>query len=158
MSILKDSGMRQEFDTGAVRDVTEGKGRCDLLPLDVISELLKREYAYADIFALIDKFMATMDEEYLYKAILKFGKIRYRNTPDMLLELAIHFEDGCKKYGERNWEKGMPVKRYMDSGIRHYLKWLRGDEDEPHDRAFVWNMVCAIWTLKHKGEDNDKKV
>ena len=158
MSILKDSGMRQEFDTGAVRDVTEGKGRCDLLPLDVISELLKREYAYADIFALIDKFMATMDEEYLYKAILKFGKIRYRNTPDMLLELAIHFEDGCKKYGERNWEKGMPVQRYMDSGIRHYLKWLRGDEDEPHDRAFVWNMVCAIWTLKHKGEDNDKKV
>ena len=158
MSILKDSGMRQEFDTGAVRDVTEGKGRCDLLPLDVISELLKREYAYVDILSLIDKFMATMDEEYLYKAILKFGKIRYRNTPDMLLELAIHFEDGCKKYGERNWEKGMPVKRYIDSGVRHYLKWLRGDEDEPHDRAFVWNMVCAIWTLKHKGEDNDKKV
>lgn len=158
MSILKDSGMRQEFDTGAVRDVTEGKGRCDLLPLDVISELLKREYAYVDILSLIDSFMATMDEEYLYKAILKFGKIRYRNTPDMVLELAIHFEDGCKKYGERNWEKGMPIKRYMDSGIRHYLKWLRGDEDEPHDRAFVWNMVCAIWTLKHKGEDNDKTV
>jgi hypothetical protein len=76
----------------------------------------------------------------------------------MVLELAVHFEDGCQKYGERNWEKGMPVKRYLDSGIRHYLKWLRGDEDEPHDRAFVWNMVCAIWTLKHKGENNDNKM
>lgn len=158
MATLKDSGFRQEFDTGAVRDTTNGKGRCDLLPLDVISEMLKKEYAYADILDLIDMFMATNDEKYLYKAILKFGKIRYRNTPDMVLELAVHFEDGCQKYGERNWEKGMPVKRYLDSGIRHYLKWLRGDEDEPHDRAFVWNMVCAIWTLKHKGENNDNKM
>mgnify|MGYP003627443181 CR=1 FL=1 len=29
---LKDSGKRQEFDTGSVRDTREGKGRYDLLP------------------------------------------------------------------------------------------------------------------------------
>ena len=29
---LKDSGQRQEFDTGSVRDTREGKGRYDLLP------------------------------------------------------------------------------------------------------------------------------
>lgn len=33
---LKDSGERREFGTGAVRDIQEGKGRCDLMPLDVI--------------------------------------------------------------------------------------------------------------------------
>ena len=27
--MIKDSGTRREFDTGAVRDCTEGKGRCD---------------------------------------------------------------------------------------------------------------------------------
>ncbi len=36
---LKDSGKRREFGTGAVRDINEGKGRCDLLPLDVVGEL-----------------------------------------------------------------------------------------------------------------------
>lgn len=29
---IKDSGNRTEFSTGAVRDMHEGKGRCDLLP------------------------------------------------------------------------------------------------------------------------------
>ena len=36
MEIL-DSGARVEFDSGAVRDIKEGKGRCDLLPLDVFT-------------------------------------------------------------------------------------------------------------------------
>ena len=29
--------------------------------------------------------------------------------------------------------------------LRHYLKHKRGDMDEPHDRAFVWNLLCCIW-------------
>ena len=57
-----------------------------------------------------------------------------------------------KKYGDRNWEKGIPLHCYIDSGVRHYLKFLRGDTDEPHDRAFVWNMLGAIWTHKNKPE------
>lgn len=74
-----------------------------------------------------------------------------------LLEVAKHFEDGAKKYGENNWQKGIPVKCYIDSAVRHYLKYLRGDTDEPHDRAFVWNILCCIWTCKHKPELNDYK-
>lgn len=34
---IKDSGNRREFSTGAVRDMAEGKGRCDLLPLTEVS-------------------------------------------------------------------------------------------------------------------------
>ena len=40
MAELKDSGNRREFASGAVRDMADGKGRCDLLPLDVIAILL----------------------------------------------------------------------------------------------------------------------
>ena len=36
---IKDSGNRREFESGCVRDIAEGKGRCDLLPLDVICML-----------------------------------------------------------------------------------------------------------------------
>lgn len=36
MAELKDSGERRVFQSGAVRDIQEGKGRCDLLPLSCI--------------------------------------------------------------------------------------------------------------------------
>ena len=38
---IKDSGERTAFETGAVRDMHEGKGRMDLLPLTAIIELSK---------------------------------------------------------------------------------------------------------------------
>ena len=38
--MIKDSGTRREFESGAVRDVAEGKGRCDLLALLEVADLL----------------------------------------------------------------------------------------------------------------------
>ena len=37
--MITDSGERTEFESGAVRDMQKGKGRCDLMPLDVIASL-----------------------------------------------------------------------------------------------------------------------
>ena len=37
---IKDTGNRREFETGAVRDISTGKGRCDLMPLKVVGEVL----------------------------------------------------------------------------------------------------------------------
>ena len=45
--MLKDSGNRREFDTGAVRDMREGKGRCDLLPACALLRLAKHYEAGA---------------------------------------------------------------------------------------------------------------
>lgn len=39
--MIKDSGDRTEFDTGAVRDMHIGKGRMDLLPWNAIIEVSK---------------------------------------------------------------------------------------------------------------------
>lgn len=72
--------------------------------------------------------------------------------PDLataLLEVSKHFDEGALKYGENNWQKGIPESSYIDSAVRHYLKWLRMDDDEQHDRAFVWNIMCLIWTHEH---------
>ena len=38
---IKDSGSRTEFETGAVRDMHEGKGRCDLLPPNALLRLAR---------------------------------------------------------------------------------------------------------------------
>lgn len=70
-------------------------------------------------------------------------------------QVAKHFQEGANKYGENNWQKGIPVHCYIDSALRHHNKYLHGDSDERHDRAFVWNILCGLWTLKHKPELND---
>ncbi len=156
---ILDSGDRTEFASGAVRDMREGKGRCDLLPLDVIAEIYATlveddgDEEANRIFHEVYAFQNDGQVCHLQRVLLEFD--RYEAWSDMLLEVAKHFEEGAKKYGEDNWRKGIPVKCYIDSAIRHYLKYLRGDKDEPHDRAFVWNILCCIWTCKHKPELNE---
>ena len=71
----------------------------------------------------------------------------------MLMEVSKHFEDGAKKYDERNWEKGIPTHCYVDSGVRHFLKYIDGFEDERHDRAFLWNMLCLLCVNKPELDD-----
>lgn len=146
--MIKDSGERRQFDTGAVRDIQEGKGRCDLLPLDVVGCVLSNP-----TLAYINRFQRLNEVGDLEHALTCSGVFHDPHT--MILEVSKHFEEGAKKYGEYNWQKGIPTHCYIDSAVRHYLKWLRGDIDEPHDRAFVWNILCCIWTCFHKPELND---
>ena len=145
---IKDSGARREFETGAVRDIQEGKGRCDLMPLGVVGRTLNNP-----TFSYICKFTITGDPRFMYDALTSSGV--YHDAYTMMLEVSKHFEAGAKKYGEHNWQKGIPTHCYVDSAVRHYLKYLRGDTDEPHDRAFVWNILCCIWTCESKPELND---
>lgn len=149
--MILDSGNRREFETGAVRDMAEGKGRCDLMPLEVVTVLLDPEKR---IVARFHDFMQTGDTYHLYRALLYFATSAYGGSVEtMLLEVAKHFEAGAKKYGENNWQKGLPESCYIDSALRHYLKYRRGDKDEPHDRAFVWNLLCCIWEHDHHKEN-----
>ena len=146
-AVIKDSGDRTKFETGAVRDMREGKGRCDLMPLEVAARIINCDKEVPDpIVDDISKFQETLDTDYLYKALGTFER-SFDSASTMLLEVAKHFEEGAKKYGENNWQKGIPVHCYIDSAVRHYLKWLREDRDEPHDRAFVWNIMCCIWEV-----------
>jgi hypothetical protein len=152
---ILDSGNRTEFESGAVRDMREGKGRCDLLPLDVVSKLFNGGNSKPDVFTYINEFQKEGKTIDLFLAMSHFIKQRGWTIHTMLLELARHFEEGSKKYGDNNWRRGIPVRYYIDSALRHYIKWLRSDEDEPHDRAFCWNIICAIWTCENIPELND---
>lgn len=148
---LKDSGTRREFETGAVRDMSDGKGRCDLMPLDVLSK-----FVHGKVFDIFNRFKQDGNPEHLIALVQSVldSTDEWSGWDDMFLDLAKHFEAGAKKYGENNWQKGIDTWCYIDSAIRHYLKWQRGDADEPHDRAFVWNVVCCIWTCYNRPELN----
>lgn len=105
--MIQDSGDRRKFETGAVRDMQNGKGRMDLLPACAIIRLSK------------------------------------------------HFEEGAKKYSDRNWEKGIPIHGFIDSALRHLMKYLDGQTDEDHLCAAAWNCICAMWTEEKKPELQD---
>lgn len=153
MPEILDSGERREFKSGAVRDIQEGKGRCDLLPLDVVARLLGGSEPQDTILLSINSFVYSGDPDNLLLAIDTFCRKYLGYDPcTAMLEVAKHYEAGALKYADRNWEKGIDLHCYIDSGVRHYLKYRRGDNDEPHDRAFIWNMLGAVWTYEHKPE------
>lgn len=148
---ILDSGDRTQFPSGAVRDMQKGKGRCDLLPLDVIADLM-----CSKTLLEIHKFQSSSDIHCLKAALEYFVECNeeWSDYVDMILDVAKHFEEGAEKYGEDNWKKGLPVKNYISSAVRHFLKWSRSDQDEPHNRAFCWNIICAIWTCENMPELN----
>ena len=99
---ILDSGDRTRFESGAVRDMREGKGRMDLLPWAAIMEVSK------------------------------------------------HCENGAKKYGEHNVDKGIPTSSLCDSAARHLAKYLDGWTDESHLLAAAWNLLWALQMhIKH---------
>lgn len=64
--------------------------------------------------------------------------------PAALAELAKHLENGAKYYGDRNWQRGMPVSRFLDSALRHLFQYLDGQTDEPHLAAAAFNVLAAM--------------
>ena len=104
---IKDSGNRSEFSTGAVRDMSEGKGRMDLLPWHGV------------------------------------------------MEVSRHCEEGAKKYGENNVDKGIPMHSLADSAMRHMAKFIAGHKDEDHLRAAAWNILWALEFRETMPELND---
>ena len=160
---ILDSGDRREFETGAVRDMAEGKGRCDLMPLEQVAEIAALDienYSYtldaderAPSMNRIDRFLINIhhyqmegETDNIKRAIGFLLADNSKNKWHTLLELSKHFEGGAVKYGERNWEKGLPENCYIDSAVRHYLKWRAGHTDEPHYIACLWNLICLWWT------------
>ena len=110
-----------------------------------------------EVIANVFEYQQTGDVNYIMQAIYDFCIARNWTIPKALLELSKHFEQGAIKYGERNWEKGLPEYCYIDSAIRHYLKWMDGQDDEPHDRAVLWNLICLWWTHENITDKGDGK-
>ena len=65
---------------------------------------------------------------------------------DAILDIAKHFENGAAIYGERNWEKGIPLSEQLNSLERHLQQEKMGLTDEPHARALAWRAVVYLAT------------
>lgn len=90
---MHDSGQREQFGTGAVRDTADDKPRMGLI------------------------------------------------SPFALRRLGEWLRLGAKKYAPRNWEKGMPFSRVVDSLERHVQAYKAGDCGEDHLAAIMCNAM-----------------
>lgn len=83
------------------------------------------------------------------------GKGDFYSIPAIsMLRLSKHFELGAKKYSPKNFMKGIPISRCMDSALRHCFKYLDGMDDEDHLAAAVCNLLMAMYMENR----NDKFV
>jgi len=94
--VLKDSGDRREFASGAVRDMASDKERPDLM------------------------------------------------SPFAIRRVGRWLGLGARKYGERNWEKGIPCSVCFASLMRHAFKYAMGWRDEDHLSAIIFNAQAII--------------
>lgn len=69
-------------------------------------------------------------------------------SPIAIKRLAQLYERGAVKYGDRNWEKGQPLSRYLDSALRHLFAALAGEQDEDHIIAAAWNCFGFVHTVE----------
>lgn len=73
------------------------------------------------------------------------GKGRYDLISVFALrEISRVYEDGSTAYGIRNWEKGMPLSRFLDSALRHICQCIEGKDDENHAANAAWNVMGFI--------------
>lgn len=153
MSDIKDSGERTDFANGAVREIREENGRCDLLPLKQVAMLFDNDYIVKTALEGIDDYVYNGKIAGIVSALKAFCKMKFQDSmPEMILMVSLHYKDALSKYPERNWEKGLPTHSFVDSGVRHLLKIARGDQDEPHNNAFIWNMLGILWNDEHHPE------
>jgi hypothetical protein len=73
------------------------------------------------------------------------GKGRFDLLPfEGLKRVAIHYQNGAKKYEDRNWEKGAPFSRYISAIQRHASQYASGYRDEDHLAAVAWGALALL--------------
>jgi hypothetical protein len=93
---MKDSGQRETFDSGAVRDTDDDKPRPDLI------------------------------------------------SPFMLERLGRWLKAGADKYGEHNWQKGLPVSRCIASLYRHLMYYMQSATGEDYLCGVIANATFIV--------------
>lgn len=86
------------------------------------------------------------------------GKIDYSLALDgpMFQRWAEHLTKGAVKYEKRNWMRAAgdeEYQRFRESALRHFIQWFRGDVDEDHAAAVLFNINGAEYVKeKREGE------
>ena len=71
------------------------------------------------------------------------------------LRFGYHMRIGASKYGDKNWELGMPTDQYFESVDRHLASYLNGDRSEDHLSAILFGIQGVILNEQKEGVKED---
>lgn len=70
--------------------------------------------------------------------------------PELITSVSEVLTFGARKYGDRNWEKGMPHMDYWASCQRHLWKWANGEDiDADSGLLHLSHAGCNIAMMLH---------
>jgi len=134
----------ETFDTGAVRDTTDY--RYDLMSPHLCDLIFVAEGHYRTLarFLLeLRQYPSTDNSRFLLDTLEKFVRaIAAPLSIPHLYSQALH--EGTVKYGERNWEKGIPEDNLVNHALYHLFRLYAGDQSENHLSHLVWNVITII--------------
>lgn len=162
-SNMQDSGKREEFETGAVRDAAGGKIRYDLIsPLFVLTVLKQfgRDRVITgcchidSVAEYVARFRETRRMKYLGRAAIAMASIMDGTGEKCAFQteawdrLAEWLMEGTRKYTDRNWEQGIPMERTVQSLLRHLRGCHDSADSEDHGAAVLCNLMFLCHTSK----------
>lgn len=83
--------------------------------------------------------------------------------PDAISGIGHVMSYGAKKYGDRNWEKGIAPSRLLGACLRHLLAWSFGENQDPESGLpHLWHagasVLMLIATVNRNLAPDDRKV
>jgi hypothetical protein len=63
--------------------------------------------------------------------------------PSGLARAAATMARGAERYGEGNWQKGIPVRDCLNHALAHIFKYLEGDQSEDHLAHAACNLLMS---------------
>lgn len=79
-------------------------------------------------------------------------------SPIGLDALARTYAEGAQKFGEFNWENGMPAVDLINHALRHLFMFLAGNREEDDLGHAAWNIIGAIHSLEAWPELNEGRL
>lgn len=78
---------------------------------------------------------------------------------DLVERVAIHLTMHASEKGRENWRRASTpddLLRFRQSAWRHHLSWDRGQSDEDHAAALVWNVGGAELVRRRLQEEGNR--
>lgn len=76
-------------------------------------------------------------------------------TPHELRRLALIYAVGNKKYGDDNYQKGLPFSVLYNHAMEHLQLYRQGDRTEDHLAKAAWGMFALMYMETNRPEMND---
>ena len=131
----------ETFESGATRNAVDY--RYDLMSRDITLLLLHK---HSPAFSLAKTLFAYVDGRISEGDFVaaELGRLLSLSKIETAHLYAQAMHEGAAKYGERNWEKGIPESNLLNHALHHLFKCVAGDASEDHRSHLVWNVLTLI--------------